>query len=225
MNFVIIAEVVKIDCDLLITILLVSTLCTTLLVNSLVPFEYAVTEPIQNDNLLNSYKFQSQEEFENFLFIEYPIEIFGHSGLSYSTTFTDLHKILFDNPEHNFTLVGLDELGKSKPATLFFLSKNGYLGNNIKFIKTKDIEDNWKQCDVWITDNKKIIDLIPENKTGIKFNTTYNQFFTYGKEISKLIEINEPWLKSLEKTTTLTLMESQRNVEQEEQSQTKTELK
>ena len=88
-----------------------------------------------------------------------------------------------------------------------------------------DIKDNWKQCDVWITDNKKIIDLIPENKTGIKFNTTYNQFFTYGKEISKLIEINEPWLKSLEKTTTLTLMESQRNVEQEEQSQTKTELK
>ena len=159
------------------------------------------------------------------MFIEYPIEIFGHAGLSYSTTFTDLHKILFDNSEHNFTLIGLDELGKAKPATLFFLSKNGFLGNNIKFIRTKDIEDSWNKCDVWITDNKKIIDLIPENKTGIKFNTTYNQFFTNPKEISKLTEINEPWLKSLEKTTTLTLMESQRNVEQEEQSQTKTELK
>jgi len=56
-------------------------------------FEYGITEPIQNDNLLNSYKFQSKEEFEFFLFIEYPIEIFGHAGLSYSTTFTDLHKI------------------------------------------------------------------------------------------------------------------------------------
>ena len=190
-----------------------------------VPFEYGVTEPIQNDNLLNSYKFQSKEEFENFLFIEYPIEIFGHAGLSYSTTFSDLHKILFDNPEHNFTLVGLDELGKSKPATLFFLSKNGYLGNNIKFIKTNDIEDCWNKCDVWITDNKKIIDLIPENKTGIKFNTTYNQFFTYNKEISKLTEIQELWLKSLENPTTLTLMESQKNVEQEEQSQTKMEQK
>ena len=188
-------------------------------------FEYNITEPIQNDNLLNSYKFQSQEEFEYFLFVEYPIEIFGHAGLSYSTTFTDLHKMIFDNPEHNFTLVGLDELGKAKPATLFFLSKNGFLGNNIKFIKTKDIEDSWEQCDVWITDNKKIIDLVPENKIGIKFNTTYNQFFTYGKEISKLTEINEPWLKSLEKTTTLTLTESQRSVEQEEPSQTKTELK
>ena len=75
------------------------------------------------------------------------------------------------------------------------------------------------------TDNKKIIDLIPENKTVIKFNTTYNQFFTYGKEISKLIEINEPWLKSLENPTTLTLTESQKNVEQEEQYLTKTEEK
>ena len=189
------------------------------------PFEYGVTEPIENNNLLNSYKFQSKEEFENFLFIEYPIEIFGHAGLSYSTTFTDLHKIIYENPEHNFTLIGLDELGKAKPATLFFLSKNGYLGNNIKFIRTKDIEDSWSKCDAWITDNKKIVDLVPENKIVIKFKTTYNQFFTYKKEITKLTETNEPWLKSLEKTTTLTLTESQKNVEQEITLQMKTEEK
>lgn len=188
-------------------------------------FEYGVTEPIQNDNLLNSYKFQSKEEFENFIFIEYPIEIFGHAGLSYSTTFTDLHKILFDNPEHNFTLVGLDELGKAKPASLFFLSKNGFLGNNIKFIKSMDIKDQWNNCDMWITDSKNILDMCPENKIAIKFNTTYNQYFTYNKEITKLIEIQEIWLKSLENRTTLTLTESQKNVEQEEQSQTKTEQK
>jgi hypothetical protein len=29
-------------------------------------FEYGVIEPIQNDNLFNSYKFQSKEEFEFF---------------------------------------------------------------------------------------------------------------------------------------------------------------
>jgi hypothetical protein len=188
-------------------------------------FEYGVTEPIQNDNLLNSYKFQSKEEFENFIFIEYPIEIFGHAGLSYSTTFTDLHKLLFDNPDHNFTLVGLDELGKAKPASLFFLSKNGFLGNNIKFIRSVDIKDHWNNCDMWITDSKNILDMRPENKIAIKFNTTYNQYFTYNKEISKLIEIQEIWLKSLENRTTLTLTESQKNVEQEELSQTKTEQK
>ena len=188
-------------------------------------FEYGITEPIQNDNLLNSYKFQSKEEFENFIFIEYPIEIFGHAGLSYSTTFTDLHKLLFDNPDHNFTLVGLDELGKAKPASLFFLSKNGFLGNNIKFIRSVDIKDHWNNCDMWITDSKNILDMCPENKIAIKFNTTYNQYFTYNKEISKLIEIQEIWLKSLENRTTLTLTESQKNVEPETTSPTRTEEK
>jgi hypothetical protein len=180
-------------------------------------FEYGVIEPIQNDNLLNSYKFESKDEFEFFLFMEYPIEIFGHAGLSYSTTFTDLHKLLYENQEHNFTLIGLDELGKAKPATLFFLSKNGFLGNNITFSKSDDINKLWDKCDAWITDNKHIIDLCPEEKTVIKFNTTYNQYFTYKKEISKLTEIQEPWLNYSEKTTTLISTESQKNVEQDTQ--------
>jgi hypothetical protein len=180
-------------------------------------FEYGVIEPIQNDNLLNSYKFESKEESDYFLFIEYPIEIFGHAGLSYSTTFSDLHKIIYENPNHNFTLIGLDELGKAKPATLFFLSKNGFLGNNIQFIKSDEIKNNWSKCDVWITDNKNILDLCPEDKEVIKFNTIYNQHFTNKKEISKLTEIQEPWLNSLEKTTTLISTESQINVEPPQQ--------
>jgi hypothetical protein len=178
-------------------------------------FEYGVVEPIQNDNLFNSYKFQSKEEFENFLFIEYPIEIFGHAGLSYSTTFTDLHKLIYENPQHNFTLIGLDELGKAKPATLFFLSKNGFLGNNIKFSKTSNLDELWNQCDIWVTDNKSVLDSAPNTKIGVKFQTTYNQYFTYGKEITKLNEIQELWLKSLENPTTSTLTESQKSVEQE----------
>ena len=178
-------------------------------------FEYGVVEPIQNDNLFNSHKFQSKEEFENFLFIEYPIEIFGHAGLSYSTTFTDLHKLIYENPQHNFTLIGLDELGKTKPATLFFLSKNGFLGNNIKFSKTSNLDELWNQCDIWVTDNKSVLDSTPNNKIGVKFQTTYNQYFTYGKEITKLNEIQELWLKSLENPTTSTLTESQKSAEQE----------
>jgi hypothetical protein len=178
-------------------------------------FEYKIIDPIQNDNILSSYQFQSVEEFEYFLYVEYPIEIFGHAGLSYSTTFTDLNKLIYDNSEHNFTLVGLNELGKSKPATLFFLSKNGFLGNNIKFIKSKDILNEWNKCDVWITDINEIISLCPENKESIKFNTKYNTHFTHIKEISKLSEIKEPWLKSSENSTTLILNQSQQGVEQE----------
>jgi hypothetical protein len=166
-------------------------------------FEYQVIEPIQNDNLLNSYKFQSLEEFEFFTFIEYPIEIFGHAGLSYSNVVSDLNKIMFENKDHNFTVIGLDEVGKSKPATLFFLSKNGFLGNNIKFIKTDDIKTEWGKCDIWVTDDKKIIDSTPTDKMSIKFNTPYNKFFTNHEEINKLTEIENLWSKFLEKTTTL----------------------
>lgn len=164
-------------------------------------FEYKITDPIQNNNLLNSYAFQSVEEYEFFLFIEYPIEIFGHAGLSYSNVFTELNKIIFENPEHNFTIIGLNEVGKAKPATLFFLSKNGFLGNNIKFIKSEEIGECWNQCDMWISDN---IDVIQHNnaKSPIKFNTDYNKLFTCKEEISKLSEIKELWSKFSEKPTT-----------------------
>jgi hypothetical protein len=177
-------------------------------------FEYGKVDPVQNDNLLEYYKFQSKEEFENFLFIEYPIEIFGHAGLSYFNTFTELNKLIYENKEHNFTLIGLDELGKSKPGTLFFLSKNGCLCGNIKFIYSDDIEREWNKCDMWITDNKKIIDKCPPDKTSIKFNTTYNEYFKHNKEIVKLNEIQEIWLKSSENTTTSMSMELPKNVEQ-----------
>jgi hypothetical protein len=176
-------------------------------------FQYDIIEPIYNDNLLNHYRFQSKEEFEFFLFLEFPIEIFGHATTSYNGVITELNKIIHENSEHNFTIVGLDELGKSKPATLFFLSKNGFMGSNIKFIKSEDIKDMWSKCDMWITDSEKIITECPKEKTVIKFNTPYNQYFTNQKEITKLTQIQELCSKFLEKNITLTLTESQKNVD------------
>jgi len=177
-------------------------------------FEYGKKGKVQNDNLLNYYKFQSKEELDNFIFIDYPIEIFGHAGISYNTAFTDLNKIIYENKEHNFTLIGLDELGKAKPATLFFLSKNGFMGNNIRFTMSTEIDDLWKKCDLWISDEKRIVDSCPKNKKVVKFNTDYNQHFTNTLEINKLTEINKEWLKYSEKTITSTLMGLLENVKQ-----------
>ncbi len=175
-------------------------------------FEYGYDEPIKNDSLFESFKFQSKEQYEFFYYIEYPLEIFGHAVLGHDNAITNLNKLIAENPEHNFTLVGLDELGKSKPGTLFFLSKNGSMCSNIKFIKTDDIVKEWEKCDYWVTDDKRIVDSCPENKTVVKFNTPYNQHFTNNKEISKLNEINETWLKSLESPTTFVLTQSLTNV-------------
>ena len=153
------------------------------------------------DNI-DTYKFQSEDEYLKFLYFDFPIEIFGHAGLSYNHASTDFNTMVFENKDTNFTLVGLNEKGKAKPSTLFFLSRNGVVCDNIKFSTIENIDELWGKCDVWITDDKRIVDKCPENKTVIKFNTFYNNHFTNKIEISKLSEIEKKWLNYSENDTT-----------------------
>ena len=168
-------------------------------------FLYGVTKPIYNHNLLSHFAFQSIEEYENFLYVDFPLEIFGHAKPSYSSVFNDLNKLIFDNPDINFTIVGLDEKGKSRPATLFFLSKNNFLGYNVKFITTEDLKKEWKNCDIWITDNMNITRTCPISKKIIKFNTEYNKYILTDIQINNLTEIKTIWLQFSENTTISTL--------------------
>jgi hypothetical protein len=177
-------------------------------------FDYGIELPLTNGGLLNHFKFQSKEEFDFFTYVEFAIEIFGHAGLSYSSAFTELNKIIHENPNDEFYLVGMDEFGKARPATLFFLSKNGFTGFNVKFSESSKLENLWSECDCWITDSEKILTSCLENKIAFKFNTDFNQHFTHNNEINKLSEINQKWSHYLEKHTTLMLTESQKNVEQ-----------
>jgi len=188
-------------------------------------FEYGVTEPILNDNVLSSYKFQSYDEFVKFLYFDFPIEIFGHAGLSYNQASTELNSLIFENPDIKFTLVGLMEKGKAKPSSLFFLSRNGVICDNVTFAKEEDIKSLWKKCDLWITDDKRIIDNCPSNKKVVKFKTSFNNHFTNQLEINKLSEIKKEWLKYSEKTIVSTLMVSLRNVKQALLSKMKTVAK
>ncbi len=164
-------------------------------------FDYKIMYPIYNDDLLKYYTFQSKEEYNQFCYIDYALELFGHAGISYQNVISDLNKIIHENKNINFTIVGIDELGKAKPSTLFFLSRNGFLGNNIKFILSQNIDNEWKNCDMWITDNEKIIAECPKNKIAVKFETEYNNYFSHDYKINKLSEIIEICSKYLENTT------------------------
>ena len=174
-------------------------------------FEYGIISDITSLNLSQHLKFQNEDEVYDFLYTEHCMEIFAHSPSVEMSTFVDFNDFYVENRDQHEILIVSDEIGKSKPATLFFLSKNGCLCSNIKFIYGDDIEKEWTKCDLWITDNKKIIDKCPSDKSSIKFNTTYNEYFKHNKEITKLSEI---WLKSSENTTTSMSMELPKNVEQ-----------
>jgi hypothetical protein len=153
-------------------------------------FEYKITDPITNLNLTDHFAFQSKEQSDHFQYIEYPMELYGHSPVSYINVYNEFNKFVFDYKDHDVYLVGLDEYAKAKPATLFFLARSGFMPNNIKFILSENISEEWNKADVWISDSKRILDLKPDNKEFILFETTYNNFFTYEKKINKLSDIN-----------------------------------
>lgn len=188
-------------------------------------FVYGIKTPIKNDNLRNYFAFQSVEEFEHFLFLEFPLEIFGHAKPSYSSVFNDLNKLIFDNPDINFTIIGLDEKGKARPASLFFLSKNNFLGYNVKFITSDKIKNEWKKCDLWITDNEKILQACPKRKRVVKFSTPFNEHITQKLQINNLTQIETKWLKFSENSTSSTLTRLLKPAKQAQKSKTMTETK
>jgi hypothetical protein len=153
-------------------------------------FEYKVTEPITNKNLTNHFLFQSKEQEDYFQYIEYPMELYGHAPVSYNNVNNDLNRLVHHHKDHEICLVGLDELGKARPSTFFFLSRNGFMVNNVKFIRSDEIEKEWLEADLWISDSEKVLQHKPENKEFILFATNYNQHFTYEKIIHKLSDIN-----------------------------------
>ena len=123
-------------------------------------FEYGINGVVTTENILDTYKFQSEDEYLKFLYFDFPIEIFGHAGLSYNHASTDFNTLVFENKDINFTLVGLNEKGKAKPSTLFFLSRNGVICDNIKFSTPENIDELWDKCDIWITDDKNRIPIL-----------------------------------------------------------------
>jgi len=169
-------------------------------------FEYGISRPIFNDDLSRYFKFQSSDEFKHFTYIEFPLEIFGHARTSYSNVFLDLNKLIHENKDANFTIVGFNEKGRAKSASLFFLSKNNFLGDNIKFITSKNLKKEWKKCDLWVTDNEEIIKAKPPFKKVVEFNTPYNKRISHyysNHRINELKEIEKLCLKFSENIITL----------------------
>jgi hypothetical protein len=67
-----------------------------------------------------------------------------------------------------------DEIGKSKPATLFFLSKFGCQVEKIIFYNQFTLENVWGEFDLLLTANPDLLLNHPTDKKIIKYNTSYN---------------------------------------------------
>lgn len=137
-------------------------------------FEYKKMSDLTSLNINDHLSFKDDSEIFEFLYEEFPMEIFGHSQSSEYSTFNDLNEIYLDyRDDFDFSIVS-DEIGKSKPASLFFLSKFGCLLEKVKFYSNLTLESMWDEVDVLVTSNPDILQNVPPNKKVIKYETPYN---------------------------------------------------
>lgn len=160
-------------------------------VNNDDPFEYGLNLPVTSMNLIEHFKFKNPEELYNFFYVDFPMNIFGHSPSVSANTFSILNDLYVDYRDNNEIYIISDEIGKSKPATLFFLSKYGCLVENIKFYSKSTLEHTFNEFDVIITSNPDFLSRKKDNKMIIKINTTYNQNYESEFTIDNISQVNK----------------------------------
>lgn len=151
-------------------------------------FKYEIINEVDSLDLIQHYRFQNKDELYSFMYEEYTMELFGHAPSTEMNTFNLLNEIYYDlRDEYNLLIVS-DEIGKSKPASLFFLSKFGCLIEKILFYSEITKSQMWDEVDILLTSNPDLLNNVPENKSVIKFKTNYNKHVQIEHEISTLSE-------------------------------------
>jgi hypothetical protein len=154
-------------------------------------FIYKMELPVNSLELKNHFTFKDDEELYNFLYQDFSMEIFGHAQSSEYYTFNDLQNIYLNlRDEHDICIVS-DEIGKSKPASLFFLSKFGCQVEKIKFYSNITKKSMWNEIDILLTANPFLLLEYPDDKIVIKFETDYNKDINISNTITKLSEFEE----------------------------------
>jgi hypothetical protein len=154
-------------------------------------FEYKLLENVDSLNLMSHFAFKSEDELYDFLYQEFAMQIFGHAESTEMHTFHTLNDVYIKYRNSNDFLILSDEIGKSKPATLFFLSKFGCQLEKVKFYSDTTKNSIWDEVDILITSNPNLIDEHPSDKVIIKFKTDYNKKNKSKHEISSLSELDE----------------------------------
>jgi hypothetical protein len=152
-------------------------------------FKYEVISEIDTLDIKSHLKFRDDEELFSFLYEEFPMEIFGHSQSSEYNTFNDLNETYLNLRDKNELIIVSDEIGKSKPASLFFLSKFGCQLEKIIFYSNYTVQNMWNDIDVLITSNPNLLLNHPNDKVVIKYNTAYNKHIDSIHNITTIKEL------------------------------------
>ena len=154
-------------------------------------FEYKILSDVTSLDLIKHFSFNSEDELYSFMYEDFAMQIFGHASSTETFTFNDLNEIYLKYRDKNELLIVSDEMGKSKPASLFFLSKFGCQLEKVKFYSNITKNSMWNEIDVLLTANPDLILEKPKDKIVVKYNTTYNKNVESDYKIDKLKEFGD----------------------------------
>ena len=160
-------------------------------------FEYKVLSPVTSLDLGSHFSFPSKDELYSFMYEEYTMELFGHAPSTEMLSFNILNDIYYNLRNTYDLMIVSDEIGRSKPSSLFFLSKFGCLVEKVFFYSEITKNNMLDEVDILLTANPDLLLNKPDNKIIIKFITDYNKNIKSEYEISSLSDL-ELTIKKIE---------------------------
>jgi hypothetical protein len=160
-------------------------------------FEYKILSPVTSLDLGSHFSFPSKDELYSFMYEEYTMELFGHAPSTEMLSFNILNDIYYNLRDTYDLMIVSDEIGRSKPSSLFFLSKFGCLLEKVFFYSEITKNNMWDEVDILLTSNPDLLLNKPDNKIVIKFITDYNKHVESDYEISSLSDL-ELTIKKIE---------------------------
>jgi len=154
-------------------------------------FEYKILSPVTSLDLENHFLFKDKDELYSFMYEDYTMELFGHAPSTEMMTFNLLNDIYYNLRDTHDLIIVSDEIGRSKPSSLFFLSKFGCLVEKIFFYSEITKNNMWNDIDILLTANPNLLLNKPSNKIVIKYITHFNKDIESEYSISSLSEFED----------------------------------
>jgi hypothetical protein len=158
-------------------------------------FKFEIKKPFDTKDFTNHFVFKNEEEFFTFVYEEFAMEIFGHSPSSELTTFIDLKDLQIGHQNEIEWVLISEQIGKTKPATLFFVSKFGCDVDKVVFFNKKTINKIWNEFDILVASSPNLLSNT-DTKPTIKYERTYNSNIDVQYTITNLKEL-ESTLKKI----------------------------
>lgn len=162
---------------------------------------------IVSSDLSETFPFDSDEEYQEFVYSDHPYELFGCAEpMSRQLQFrfhewlgNDLRNVVDENGDPidiDVMLVSPFEINLTIQASLYFLHK---IASRVReYYFPKDSLTIWDRCDILVTANPWLLDNKPDGKISIKIKSSYNTESNADYEFESFMELMQGGVKTIE---------------------------